>query len=99
MGRNGRRRRDKNSVVVVVVVVVFFNVGFDSSAREASLSHDTADTRVVKNGNDEMLELNFDGEKRVLLLLLLVVVEGGGGGGATALVGLGALESSNEGVG
>lgn len=98
MGRNGRRRRDKNSVVVVVVVV-FFNVGFDSSAREASLSHDTADTRVVKNGNDEMLELNFDGEKRVLLLLLVVVVEGGGGGGATALVGLGALESSNEGVG
>lgn len=42
-----------------------------------------------------MLELHFDGEKRVLVGgLLVLVVEG-----AAALVGLGALEGSNEGVG
>ena len=42
-----------------------------------------------------MLELHFDGEKRVLVGgLLVLVVEG-----ASALVGLGALEGSDEGVG
>ena len=72
-------------------------VGLDSGAGEAGLSHDPADAGVIEDRDDELLELDSDGEERLLLVLVELVrmlV-----GAAAALVGLSALESGDEGVG
>lgn len=65
------------------------DVGLDLSTREAGLTHDSADARVVEDGDDELLELDLDGEEGLLLVF----------DGAAALVGLGALEGGDESVG
>jgi hypothetical protein len=59
-------------------------------AGEASLAHDAADAGVVEDGDDELLELNLDGEHRLLLLGL---------NGAPPLVRLRALECGDERIG
>lgn len=73
-GRCNCLRRDKNAGVVVgaAAVAVLFNIVFDSSAGEASLSHDSTNTRVIKNRDNEMLKLNFNGKKRMLVLMMVV---------------------------
>lgn len=81
-GRGRRRRRGRGGV---------FDVVFDSGAGEAGLAHDAADAGVVEDGDDEVVELDLEGEERGVGL----VVEGR----AAALVRLGALEGRDEGVG
>ena len=58
------------------------DIGLDLGAGEAGLAHDAADAGVVEDGDDELLELDLDGEHRLLLGL----------DGAPPLVHLGVLE-------
>ncbi|WVZ75128.1 LOW QUALITY PROTEIN: hypothetical protein U9M48_023215, partial [Paspalum notatum var. saurae] len=67
------------------------DVGLDLGAGEAGLAHDAAHAGVVEDGDDELLQLNLDGEHGLLLLLRVH--------GAPALVGLRALEGGDERVG
>lgn len=89
-GREGGGRDERSGVS--------FKVVFNGGAGEAGFSHDTTDTGVVKNGDDEALQLHFDGQKWRLLLVvvvgLLLLFDG-----ASSLVGLSSLESGDEGVG
>ncbi|KAM1255843.1 hypothetical protein ACFX2J_029788 [Malus domestica] len=73
---NTGKRRTLTSLQVVL----------DVGAGETCLSHDSADTWVDKDGDDELLELDFDGEERLLLLDV-----------ASSLMGLGSLEGGDEG--
>lgn len=65
------------------------NGGLDSRAGEASLAHYPANAGVIEYGDDELLKLDLDSEKRLLLLLRA----------AAALVRLGALKSGHESIG
>lgn len=65
------------------------HVGLDLGAGETGFSHDTANARIIKNGDDKLLDLDLEGENGLLLVL----------NGAAALVGLSPLEGCNEGVG
>lgn len=58
-------------------------------ARKPGFFHHSTDAGIIQDGNDELIELDFNGEDGLLLVL----------DGAAALVSLGALEGGKEGVG
>lgn len=65
----------------------------DGGAGEASLTHNAADAGIVEDGENELLELDFNGDEGRLLLLVVLLCA------AAALVGLGAFEGGDEGIG
>ncbi|WVZ21521.1 hypothetical protein V8G54_008843 [Vigna mungo] len=94
-GRRRARRRENTARSVVTLEnrrcgrsVLY--VALNSSARETSLSHNPANTRVIKDRYNELFKLDLDGEKWLLLLLL---------NAASSLVSLSSLECSNESIG
>ncbi|GER49094.1 DNA-directed RNA polymerase subunit beta [Striga asiatica] len=80
-------------------VGVRFDVGFHDGAREAGFSHDSAHARVVKDGEDELVEVDSDGNEATRRVEEVVVGSAGAGGGGSAVVGLGAFEGGGHGVG
>ncbi|KAG0470729.1 hypothetical protein HPP92_016799 [Vanilla planifolia] len=42
----------------------------DIGTGEPGLSHDSAHTRIIQNGDDELIELYLDGKQRLVALLL-----------------------------
>jgi len=65
------------------------DVGLHLGAGEAGLAHDAADAGVIEDGDDELLQLDLDGEHGLLLRV----------DGPPALVRLRALEGGDERVG
>lgn len=70
--------------------IAVFEVVLDGGAGETRLPHNPTHARVIQNRQNQLLQLDFNGDKRLLLLLLYA---------ASPLVRLSPFQSGDEGIG
>lgn len=76
-----------------------FHIGFNEGTRKASFPHDFPHTRIIQDGDDELLHLYLHRRNELVLVLVLVLMMMMALYRASPLVSLGALEGRQERVG